>query len=255
MNLKERMSKGERICGTMLRIERNPAVAFIAKNAGLDFFMFDCEHSNFHFQVMHDAFLMARALNIHGMLRVPNLSKDYISRAIDAGASGVMVPMIETVEQARELVKWAKYAPIGERGFTAVGAHTGYLGGATLDLMDEANRSILAIAQIETRLGVENAYDIASIEGIDAIIIGPNDLSISLGVPGKLDDPIELEAIAKVAAACKKAGKFFGLHSGEGLSNRFSSELNIVMQGLDCDFLKVSFERISKYCNSLPPMV
>ncbi len=88
MNLKEKAVSGEKIFGTMLRIQRSPAITYAAKNAGLDFVMYDCEHSNYSMETLHDLFVTGNALGLGGFLRVPELQKSYISRALDQGATG-----------------------------------------------------------------------------------------------------------------------------------------------------------------------
>ena len=252
MTAKEKILSGGKIAGTMLRIVRNPAVAYVAKNAGLDFIMFDCEHSNYNFETLHDTFITANALGVGGFLRVPQGTKDYISRALDAGATGVMVPMVETREQAETLVKYSKFQPVGARGYGSGGANTDYKGGGKhSQVMEEANAKVVSIAQIETKLAVENADEIAGVEGIDALLIGPNDLSLSLGIPGDMMNPIELEAIEKVIQACKKHGKAFGIHSGAQLLQKFAKDLNIVMCSGDIDFLTQGFSSVRKICDEL----
>lgn len=251
MNIKEKLMKGNKITGTMLRVVRNPAVCYLAKNAGLDFVMYDCEHSNYSMETLHDAFITANALGLAGFVRVPCGTKDYISRVLDAGATGVMVPMIETVEQAEMLVHYAKYQPVGGRGYTAGCAHTDYTGGKHSEVMEQQNAKVIAIAQIETKLALENVEEIAAVEGIDALLIGPNDLSVSLGIPGDLMNPIELEAIANVAAACEKHGKAFGLHAGAALLQKFAKELTLVMSLSDTDLLTQGFAGVRDVCDKL----
>lgn len=239
MTLKEKLNSGERVFGTMVRLQRNPAFCILAKDAGLDFVIFDCEHGIYSRETLHDMFQMARAIGLDALLRVPMLDKESISRYLDAGAMGCMVPMTETVEQAREIVRWSKYPPVGERGYASgIGAcyYKDYLNSE--DLMRQTNDRVLSIAQIETTLGVENAEEIVAAEGIDAIIIGPNDLSISLGIPGQLMDEREADAIRKVAEACKKHGKAFGLHGPEALQKRFAGYINLCMLSTDVDVLR-----------------
>ena len=252
MELREKMKSGQKVYGTMLRVSRNPAVCYLAKNASLDFVMFDCEHGNYSYESLHDMFLMGKALGLNGLLRVPQLSKDHISRALDCGAAGAMIPMTETVEQAQEIVWWSKYAPLGGRGYGSGGANTDYVGGGKhSEVMEATNRKIVSIAQIETKLAVDNADKIAAVEGIDVLLIGPNDLSISLGIPGDLMNPIELDAIAHVAASCKKHGKFFGLHAGIKLLEKFREELLFVMSQTDTDILAEGFSRINTRCREI----
>ena len=108
MNLKEKLKAGQKVYGTMVRIERNPAFCIIAKECGLDFIMFDCEHAAYNLETLHDLFMMSNAIDLTAVLRVPQLDKESISRALDAGAKGCMIPMCETPEQAREIVHWSK---------------------------------------------------------------------------------------------------------------------------------------------------
>ena len=166
MELKEKMKSGQKVYGTMLRVSRNPAVCYLAKNASLDYVMFDCEHSNYSYETLHDLFIMGNALGLNGLLRVPQLSRDHISRAMDCGAVGVMVPMTDTVEQAEEIVRLSKYAPLGERGYGSGCAHTKYVGGGKhTEIMRAANEKNISIAQIETKLAVDNADEIAAALG------------------------------------------------------------------------------------------
>ncbi len=241
MSLKEKLLAGEKIYGTMLRVSRNPAVTYIAKNSGLDFVMYDCEHSNYTMETLHDLFITGNALGLESFLRVPALSREYISRALDQGATGVMVPMLETPEMAREHVKYSKYQPLGERGYASGIAHSGYKAGVHLEVMRNANKAVISIAQIESAKTLENLDAIAATDGIDALLVGPNDLSISLGIPGDLNNKIEIEAIGEVAAACKRHNKAFGIHAGPAMLKRFCDDLTLVMMQTDIDFLSAGF--------------
>jgi 2-keto-3-deoxy-L-rhamnonate aldolase RhmA len=249
MNVKEKAKSGQMVCGAMIRAMRNPAIVCIAKAAGLDFVMFDCEHGVFTTETLHDACMTAIPYGLEVFARVPTPTKDYISRFLDCGVSGIMAPMTETVEQARQLVKYSKYLPIGDRGFTSA-ANTAYMGGKHSDIMAEANSRVWSIAQIESKLGVENSEAIAAVEGIDALLIGPNDLSIALGVPGDLNNPVEIEAIKKVAAACKKHGKLFTVHAPGAYQENFKGDLTFIMQKGETDFISEGFKGLRKFADS-----
>jgi len=245
MSIKQKILSGQKVHGSMIRLQRNPAISFFAKNAGLDFLLYDCEHGAYTFENLHDLFVTGNAMGFDSFVRVAELSKDWISRALDSGATGIMVPMTETPEQAKEIVKWSKFTPIGDRGYGSGLAHSNYLGGGKhTDVMKAQNDRVVTIAQIETALGVANADAIAGTEGIDVLLIGPNDLSISLGIPGDLMNPIELEAIAKVAAACKKHGKAFGLHAGAKMHEIFKNDETFMMLSTDLDLLAAGFKDI-----------
>ncbi len=252
MSLKEKLVAGQRIYGTMLRVVQNPAVCYLAKHSGLDFVMYDCEHASYNMETLHNLFVTGNALGLDSFLRVPQLSKDYISRALDQGAHGVMVPMVDTPEMAKALVKYSKYQPVGARGFCNAIAHVDYaVGKKHADVMEQANNTVISIAQIETREAVDNAEAIAAVPGIDALLIGPNDLSLSLGIPGDLFNKVELEAITHVAAACKKHKKAFGLHGGAKLLGMFINDLTLVMSESDADVLRAGFEKIKETCANL----
>ena len=246
-NLKEKLQSGQKIYGTMLRVVRNPAILDLAKAANLDFVMFDCEYPNYTIETFHDMCLHAAALDLGCFVRVPQNGKDYVSRYLDCGAYGVMVPMTQTKEQAEELVHWSKYPPLGERGFAAGGAPVGYLGGVKhADAMAAGNASVLSIAQIETKMAIDNVEAIAATEGVDVLLIGPNDLSISMGVPGDTMNPIMIDAITKVADACDKYNKKFAIHAGPKMLERFSDRLGMVMMQNDIDILRSGLKNISE---------
>lgn len=246
MTLKEKLLSGKKIYGCMIRVVRNPAICVIARNAGLDFIMFDCEHSNYTTETLHDFFLQANSIGLGGFFRATSLSKDNISRPLDQGAVGVMVPMTDTVEQAKELVKWSKYAPVGDRGFCSGTCMVDYRSGlSNVETMNYASSRTISIAQIETKLAVDNVEQIAAVNGIDALLIGPNDLSLSLGIPGDLMNPVEIDAIRHVVSACKKNGKAFGIHAGPKLIEKFIDDLTLVMMQGDTDVLCAGLKNIS----------
>ena len=252
MSIKQKLLAGEKIYGTMLRTCRNPAVCYLAKNAGFDFVMFDCEHSFYSFETLHDLFVMGNALGLDGLLRVPEGNKEHVSRSLDCGASGVMVPMTETEKQASDIVKWSKYQPLGERGYSAGGANTNYRSlGTHVQTMEQANERVLSIAQIETKLAVDNAAEIAAVPGIDVLLVGPNDLSLSLGIPGDMMNKLEIDAISHVASCCEKNKKAFGLHAGVKLLKLFDSRLNMIMSQNDTEILLDGFSQIVKNCKNL----
>jgi 2-keto-3-deoxy-L-rhamnonate aldolase RhmA len=244
----QKLREGKRVVGTMVRMVRNPAIATVAHHAGLDFIMLDLEHGPYTTETVDDVFKVGRSLALGCFVRVPELTKGYVSRSLDCGATGVMVPMLESAEQAQLLVRWAKYAPLGGRGFGAPGGHTNFIG-ITPDAIPaftaKANVDTLSIAQIETAQAIENIDVIAAVPGIDALLIGPNDLSISIGCTGDfLGDTME-KAIGKVAAAAKKHGKIFGMHGPDPLTERWLPRgLTLVMSNLDTNILLAGMKTI-----------
>jgi 2-keto-3-deoxy-L-rhamnonate aldolase RhmA len=242
------LRNGTPFIGTMIRLIRNPGIVLIAANAGLDFVMFDMEHGSMNFETLADSASLARQRGIGCFVRVPELSKGNVSRALDCGVNGVMVPMIATAEDAQKLVNWAKFSPIGERGLGGRGAHTDYLDAAAdpVSYMKEANEEVLTIAQIELAEAIENIDAIAAVKGLDALLIGPADLSNSLGVNGEFNHPVMDEAILKVAEAAKKHNKVFGFHAGEELTRKWMDHnLTLRMSLMDIALLHAGMEKLN----------
>jgi len=253
MNPAHALHRGGWASGTMIRLTRNPAIVLLAADAGFDFVMVDFEHGAHSLETMTDMAVAAQGVGLAILARVPELSRGWVSRVLDAGASGVMVPMIESADQARRIVEWAKYPPTGSRGLSSFGPHTGYreLGDVTA-LMAEANRVVLAIAQIETAAGVAAAADIAAVDGIDALLVGPHDLSVSLRSPGQLMTADQDSAIACVAKAAEGAGKIFGMHAGAELLARHRDKgLRLIMCNHDAGILASGLKRVADQVRAL----
>jgi 2-keto-3-deoxy-L-rhamnonate aldolase RhmA len=244
MNAVERLKNGEKIKGTLVRMVRNPAVMLVAKTAKLDFLLFDMEHGPYTIENLSDIAMTGRAAGIGVFARVPVLDKSYISRALDAGVEGIMVPMINTAAQAKAFVDLAKYMPVGNRGLGSNGGlsdYTGLGGGTTADFMKDQNAKTLTIAQIETVEAVANADEIAAVEGIDALLIGPNDLSISLGVPGEMMNEKLHKAINTTIEAAERHGKCFSLHGPLALLEKWKGRMQMLMISSEIDIITKGF--------------
>jgi 2-keto-3-deoxy-L-rhamnonate aldolase RhmA len=232
----------------MIRMIRNPAVMKVAARAGLDFVMLDMEHGGYTMETVADMASVARGVGVGCLVRVPELAKSFVSRALDAGCDGLMVPMVSDVKQARALAAWAKYPPVGGRGLGSIGEHTSYQSVSDPEsFFEDANTDTLCIAQIETVSAIDQIDEIAAVDGIDALLIGPNDLAISYGVAGKLDSPVIAEAVGKVASAARKHTKIFGLHAPDAMIERWLSEgLSLVMSSLDLSFIGAALKSIAE---------
>jgi 2-keto-3-deoxy-L-rhamnonate aldolase RhmA len=247
MTAVERLKSGEKIYGTLVRMVRNPAIALIARTAGLDFLLFDMEHGPYSIETLSDVAKVSRAAGVGIFARVPTLDKAYISRSLDAGVEGIMVPMINTASQAKAFVDLARYLPIGDRGLGSNGGlsdFSGMGGKNAVDFMADQNRKTLTIAQIETAEAVENADAIAAVEGIDVLLVGPNDLSISLGIPGEMNNPKLHSAIDKVEAAVSKNNKLFSVHGGLQLIEKWKGKMHLLMTSIEIDVITKGFAAI-----------
>ncbi|MDA3955662.1 aldolase/citrate lyase family protein [Oceanispirochaeta sp.] len=244
----QKLRKGERIVGTMIRMSRNPAIPQLAKAAGLDYSMYDLEHGALSLEEFSDAAKVARSINLGIYIRVPELSKAFVSRAMDLGADGVMVPMISNREEAEKLVAWSRYSPLGRRGLTTLGEHTNFEKNLlpVQEYMEEQNQKTLCIAQIETKEAIDNIDAIASVPGLDVLLIGPNDLAASLQVPGQLMSDKVQEAISKVVEAAIHHNKFFAMHADDNLLNLWLDKgLVMIMNSLDIHIMAAGFKEIA----------
>lgn len=234
--------------GMLNKLVENPAIYLMAKNGGLDFLFYDLEHGLITMRTMHDLVLFGNNIGMPTFIRVGELSRKEISNALDCGATGVMVPMIETREQAEKLVQWSKYPSIGQRSYSS-GANTNYgsSGGHEKNIL-KINQETVTIAQIETVKGVENVEEIASLEGIDAIILGPVDLSISMGNVGDIMHVDQLTAIKKVISACKENGKTFGIIGSNAILEYFKNDINYFVSAIDANLVREGIKAaVAKY--------
>jgi len=213
MNLKERLQAGQSILGTMITVFENPEIVKILKVCGFDFFIVDGEHGSFDYSDVAKMFALARETGIPPMIRIPEVRREVVLKYMEMGAKGILLPNTETVEQAKALVAYSKYYPLGDRGVSLLRAHTGFekIASAT-GYMEKANAETILMLQIESPRAVERIDDLLAVDGIDAAFVGPNDLSQSMGIMGQTDNPRFIEAIERVIAAAKKHGKFSGIH-------------------------------------------
>ena len=195
------------VLGTLVHECDTPGMPAILEASGLDFAMYDMEHSGFGWDSVRRAMSYARGMNLAALVRVPTNEYSVIARALDVRAAGVMVPFVRSRADADAIVAAAKYAPAGRRGVAAGIAHDDFRMGDTGGVLAEANRGTLLIAQIEDRDGLEHCGAIADAPGIDVVFIGHYDLSCSLGVPGDVGHPAVMEAERRIVSACRRAGK------------------------------------------------
>jgi 2-keto-3-deoxy-L-rhamnonate aldolase RhmA len=181
----------------------SPGVPAIIAATGADFALFDMEHTGLNFETFKFLVAGCRGLGVAPLVRVPAGEYNLVARALDTGAHGVMVPMVETREQAERLASYAHYPPHGRRGAAFGMAHDDYLEGGPVSKMAAARDRTIVIAQIETVMGLENVEAIAATPGIDVIWLGHFDLTNFLGIPGEFRNPAYLAAVRRIVAAAK----------------------------------------------------
>ena len=203
--LKERLQRGEVCVGTFLLFLAGGDVAQFFAGLGFDFLILDMEHGSLDLARARETIQVARACGVAPLVRVAEAHYHLVTRALDAGAEGIVLPRVEDPQQCRDLVRYARFQPEGERGLTTFGGHNDF---ATVPdiagFAAERNRNVLLFVQIETRAGLERRSDILSVPGIDGCLVGTGDLSFSLGVPGQLQHPEVLGAVDAIFAACRE---------------------------------------------------
>ena len=203
--VRHHLATGGSPIGLMLFEFNTLGVARIARSAGADFVLWDMEHTGWSGETIRTLLETARAAGIPAFVRVPNSERSSISRLLDLGALGLMVPMVESADQARRIVEYARYPPVGSRG---VGMYYGddVEEGGLAATIAKANREVLLLAQIETVTGVEHVEEIAAVPGIDLLWIGHFDLTTSLGTPGAFWNEAHSGAVERLLAAAAGNG-------------------------------------------------
>lgn len=212
-NLKVRLKNGENILGTMITVFDNPEIAKILKVCGFDYFVIDCEHGSFDYSSVANILVVAREAGIPGIIRIPEVKREVVLKYMEMGAAGLLLPNTDTAEQAQMLVNYAKYFPLGNRGVSLLRPHTGFEPvDNAVEYMNRMNEETVLMLQIESPTGVKNAEKMLDIEGIDAVFIGPSDLSQSMGIMGQLNHPDFIAAVDHVISSAKASGKYSGIH-------------------------------------------
>lgn len=204
----EKINRGEHVLGTFFHSGSGLVMDAIGLS-GMDYVIIDKEHSPIGVETAVDMIRAAEAEDLTPFVRVKDISRPSVLKLLDVGAKGLIVPAVGGVEDVKKLVEYSKYPPMGNRGM-AMGRGSDF-GLGTLPLPEhwaQHNRETLLIPMCETRECLEGIEEIATMDGVDGIFIGPCDLSIALGKPGQFDDPVMTGAFERVVAACKAAGKF-----------------------------------------------
>ena len=208
--LKNKIMSGQIVPGAMVFEFFSPGVSSILVNAGAEFALYDMEHTGLSFETLKWLFASCRGLPITPMVRVPRGEYTWLARALDLGAHGVMIPMVESREHALSIVQSCRYPPIGRRGAAFGFAQCDYQGGAVTEKVEAYHARTLIMAQIETERGLANIEEIAAVEGIDVLWLGHFDLTNFMGIPAQFENPVFLEAMARVANVARQYGKIAG---------------------------------------------
>ena len=204
--LKQILKDGGRVFGTMITIGRSPRWVPVLSGVGLDYAVIDTEHNPRSRAELGDYLAMFNTSGVVPIVRIPIPDSHYVTMAMDAGAQGVLAPYCETVAQAREVVAAAKWRPLKGEAVDRVVESGEHVSDATRAYLEERNRNSIAIIGIESVAAVNNLEAILDVPGIDGIFVGPNDMSISLGIPDQYDRPEYQETVQRVIDTSEARG-------------------------------------------------
>jgi 2-keto-3-deoxy-L-rhamnonate aldolase RhmA len=234
------LERGEVSIGCGLRLARGAEIGRIMKSCGWDWLFIDLEHGSMTLDTCAQISVAALDAGIAPIVRVPNGQLDMATRALDGGGWGIVMPHVDTPEEAAELVAHVKYPPHGHRSVMGALPQFGYRGVGVAETSRTVNQELLTTVMIETPLALENAEKIAAVPGVDVLLIGTNDLAMELGIPGQFSHEKIVAAYEKVIAACRKHGKWPGMggcYVDDLLRQYIAMGMRMILGGNDLPFL------------------
>lgn len=260
--IKAKLSRGEPALLTQLHFT-DPSAYELASLMGFDGIWMDMEHHTYSIETATSLMRAARVGRSDIMARAAKGEFARVARLLEAGAQGIMYPRCDNADEAREVIKWAKFAPLGKRGFDGGNPDMPYCTMSMAEYIRQANEQTFMVIQIEEREALDQAEAIAAVPGVDVIFLGPADFSVLSGIPGEFDHPSMQKAVERVAKAARNAGKHWGtpafspahcqtlLEMGARLICH-SADIVLFKQGLDRiqqDFGKLGFS-FQNGCNN-----
>ena len=237
---RERLEKGEMSLGVGIRTARTVDIAKMMKTAGYDWLFIDLEHGPMSIEFATTLAVAALDTGISPIVRVPFMQHSMATRVLDNGALGIVMPHVDTADQAREIIDHLKYPPVGHRSLAGSQAIFDFKRIPIAEMIESANATLLIIALIETPTAVTNAEAIAAVAGIDALLIGTNDLAAEMGIPGEFGHARIAGAYEAVIAACRNHNKWPGMGGvdAEELMRKYiGMGMRLVLTGSDGGFM------------------
>ncbi|MEO8165524.1 MAG: aldolase/citrate lyase family protein, partial [Betaproteobacteria bacterium] len=238
--VKQRLEKAEVAIGMGVRGMRGVEIARLLKSAGYDWLFIDLEHGSASVETAGQISVAALDAGIAPIVRVPAGELALGARCLDGGALGVVIPHVDTPEQARAMAEAFRFPPLGRRSIGGAYPHFGFAARPVQEVVSGLDAATLVIAMIETPLAVENAEQIAAVPGLDALLVGTNDLCLEMGIPGQLEHARLQAALDTVLTACKKHRKIpalGGIYGKELLTRYLGLGFRMVLAGSDLSVL------------------
>ena len=225
-----------------------PWLAEAIGKLGFDALWLDMEHTCFDYADLGPVAIACRATGMDLIVRVRKSEYSTPMRALESGANGIMVPHCCSAAEARRWAEWIRYYPAGRRGFIGIGADADYMMADFREYLGHANREVFLILLIEDPEAVECVEEIAAVDGVDMLLVGPADLSVSYGIPMEFDHPRLQAAIDRIAAAAKKSGKWWGITTSDAEAAQIALNrgARMVTCGIDHVVLVQGFQKAQK---------
>ncbi len=250
----ERLQAGELALGVGLRQARTVDTGKIMRSCGFDWLFVDMEHNTMSIDTAVQICVAAQDAGITPLVRVPGFQHFHASRVLDGGAQGIVVPHVDTVEIAEQMVSACRYPPAGHRSVTGALPQIGFQSRPLGETTPAINAATLLVLMIETPAAVENAEAIAALEGVDALLVGTNDLCMEMGIPGEVGHPRVVEAQRHVIEACRAHGKHPGLGGvyDPALMQRYvEMGMRLILAGSDLAFMMAAARERSSFLRGL----
>ncbi len=249
--LKEKLAEKPYVLGAFVA-SCNPTNVEILGMNGLDFVILDMEHSPLGLETMVDMIRAAEAYDMVAIPRVYTIETKLMRRVLDVGAHGLLVPMVNNMDDARYIMDAVKFPPLGARGMNA---GRGPRWGGYDHYIQEANDALFTMFQCETREGLSHVEEMAAMDGLDSIFIGTGDLSLDMGHPQDLKNPEVVAAVDRILRACQEHGKIPGIVTGspEAAAERIRQGFRIVTIMNDLGMFKAQSQRQIEQVHALCP--
>jgi 2-keto-3-deoxy-L-rhamnonate aldolase RhmA len=219
--VKKALAEGKLQLGTGFGQLRSPEVAKILAAAGFHWAFIDTEHGGFDLETVQDICRTSVMVGLSPIVRVADMQYPLVARALDCGAQGVIFPRVESAELLARAVSWTKFPPVGVRGYGLAATQTDYEKVTMPQVIEHMNANVMVVMQIESQLAIDRREELLSVPGIDAVMVGPADLSISLGVPGNFEHPKMVAAIESIIETCVRLGVTPGMQTRTATLARF----------------------------------
>jgi len=237
---KEMLEQGELSLGVGIRNARTSDIGKAMKTAGFDWLFIDMEHNTMDIDTACQIAVAAQDAGITPIVRVPGFEHHHATRALDGGAQGIVVPHVDDAETAAQMVSNCRYPPVGKRSMTGSLPQLAFESHPFDQIAEGVNAATLLILMLETPTAIANADAIAAVPGVDALLIGTNDLCMEMGIPGQFDHPDVAAAYETMVAACKKHGKHpgtGGVYNPELMKKYIGIGARLILSGSDMAFM------------------